>query len=101
MHVLVLQSAMLNSSHLNLAQAHVLYSGADDSIFQAWDLRCEADAVFVDRCEHVVSPHWCPGSKRTAALLSLASLKSSLMQLDECQQKQSSLALTCGPAAVA
>ena len=32
-------------------QENVLYSGADDSTFRAWDLRCDGPAVYVDRRE--------------------------------------------------
>ncbi|KAK9834039.1 hypothetical protein WJX81_005023 [Elliptochloris bilobata] len=44
--------------------ANVLYSGADDSTFRGWDLRCEASALFMDRKAHAAgvcciqsSPH--------------------------------------------
>ena len=35
---------------MRLPQAHVLYSGADDSTLRGWDLRCEPTALFIDRC---------------------------------------------------
>ena len=35
---------------MRLLQAHVLYSGADDSMFRGWDLRCDTPALFSDRC---------------------------------------------------
>ena len=35
---------------MRLPQAHVLYSGADDSTLRGWDLRCcEPTTLFIDR----------------------------------------------------